>query len=194
MRNREQILTQFGRIATLVARVPMAAAGQHLFRFGVWMAAALLLLGWVSPTFDWDEDASWELQSEGVRYRLDQTLSDLGVADSAEEMVILPSGLLVRHRERRAVNLTVLKGNWSVLRSDKLVGTVGDSLENWRSQVGEPRKMYVNPQKVGVIYYYRASLLDLGLMVAEGKVLSVMFVEPGYLEQALQRSGYQPES
>ena len=158
------------------------------------MAAALLLLGWVSPAFDWDEDARWELQSEGVRYRLDQTLSDLGVAESAEEMVILPSGLLVRHRERRAVNLTVLKGNWSVLRSDKLVGSVGDSLEKWRSQVGEPRKMYVNPQKVGVIYYYRASLLDLGLMVAEGKVLSVMFVEPGYLEQALQRSGYQPKS
>jgi hypothetical protein len=154
---------------------------------------ALLLLGWTPPGLDWEEDARWELQSEGRRYRLDQPLSELGVKESDDEMVILPTGLLVRHRERRPVNLTVLKGSWAVLRSDQLVGTVGDSWENWRVQVGEPRKVFVNPQKVGVIYYYRASLLDLGLMVAEGKVMSVMFVEPGYLQQALQRSGYQSQ-
>lgn len=152
----------------------------------------MLLLGWASPTFDWNEDARWELLNEGRRYRLDLPLADFGLTEASDEMTILPNGLLVRHRERRAVNLTVLKGSWAVLRNDQLVGTVGESLDKWQAQVGAPYKIFVNPEKVGVIYYYRASMVDLGLLVADGAVLSVMFVEPGYLESALERSGYRP--
>lgn len=165
--------------------------GQHLLRFALLGLLTLPLLGWGPAAFDWDEDAPWELRCEGTRYSLNQSLSELGLKDPDQEMIILPNGLLVRQREQRAVNLTVLKGQWEVLRRGQVVGKVGDSLEKWQAQVGEPRKIYKNPQKVGVIFYYRASLADLGLMVAEGAVLSVMLVEPGYLEQALVRSGYQ---
>lgn len=168
----------------------MKTVGQHLRRFALACLLTLPLVGWGPAAFDWDEDAAWELNCEGSRYSLNQTLSELGLKNSDQEMIILPNGLLVRQREGRAVNLTVLKGQWEILRRGQVIGKVGDSLEKWLAQVGEPRKIFKNPEKVGVIYYYRASLVDLGLLVAEGAVLSVMMVEPGYLEQALLRSGY----
>jgi len=150
---------------------------------------ATLLLG---ATFDWSEDARWELRSEDkVLYRLDESMSELGAPNSDQEMFVMDQiGLLVRQRNQRAVNLTVLKGNWEILRDGQVVGRVGQTLADWQTVVGEPLAVYVHAQKKGVIYYYRASLLDLGLMVANGQVLSVMFVEPGYLRSALERSGY----
>lgn len=120
-------------------------------------------------------------------------MADLGAPGNEQEMFVLPVGLLVRQTNSRAVNLTVLKGKWDMLRNGKVIGRVGESLEQWQTQVGDPLTIFVNPQKVGVIYYYRASLVDLGLMTSEGKVLSVMLVEPGYLRSALERSGYSPK-
>lgn len=154
-----------------------------------------LLLGAASPAFDWSEDARWELRNleQPSLYRLDASMEELGAAGNAQEMFVLPVGLLVRQRNNRAVNLTVMKGDWEMLRDGKVVGTIGQSWEQWHSQVGDPVSIFVNPQKVGVIYYFRASLLDLGLMIAEERVLSVMFVEPGYLRSALERSGYSPQ-
>ena len=178
-----------GRVG-LLAQIPGQARSQHGLRFATLLLAALLLLGWGSAPFDWDQDARWELQSQGVHYRLDQTLSELGVAEDAQEMVILGNGLLVRQQSHRAVNLTVLKGEWTVWRDGQLIGEVGTALSVWQAQIGVPLKIYRHSDKAGVIYYYRASLVDLGLMVADSTVQSVMFVEPGYLEQALQRSGY----
>lgn len=159
------------------------------------LLATLLLIGGTPAAFDWSEDARWELRSEAqVLYRLDETMAELGAPGNDQEMFVLPIGLLVRQTNSRAVNLTVLQGKWDMLRNGQVVGRVGESLEQWQTQVGEPLTIFVNPQKKGVIYYYRASLLDLGLMVAEGKVLSVMFVEPGYLRSALERSGYSPKA
>ena len=188
-------LSQFvGRRGGL-AEFPMKAVGQHGSRFVLALLTTLLLVGAAPAVFDWNEDARWELRSEGqVLYRLNETMAELGAPGNDQEMFVLPVGLLVRQTNSRAVNLTVLKGKWDMLRNGQVVGRVGESLEQWQSQVGEPLTVFANPQKVGLIYYYRASLLDLGLMVAEGKVLSIMFVEPGYLRSALERSGYSPKS
>ncbi len=155
---------------------------------------ALLLVG-AAPSFDWSEDARWELRNaeNSSLYRLDETMEELGAAGNVQEMFVLPVGLLVRQRGNRAVNLTVLKGDWEMLRNGLVVGKIGQTWEQWQPQVGEPITVFASPDKVGVVYYYRASLLDLGLMVAEGKVLSAMFVEPGYLRAALERSGYSPQ-
>jgi len=170
------------------AEFPVITASQHWRRFGLALLATLLL----GATFDWSEDARWELRSEDkVLYRLDESMSELGAPNSDQEMFVMDQiGLLVRQRNQRAVNLTVLKGNWEILRDGQVVGRVGQTLADWQTVVGEPLAVYVHAQKKGVIYYYRASLLDLGLMVANGQVLSVMFVEPGYLRSALERSGY----
>ena len=173
------------------AQFPVIATGQHWRRFGLALLATLLL----GATFDWNEDALWELRSEEqVLYRLNESMADLGAPPGDQEMFVLDKiGLLVRQRNQRAVNLTVLKGNWEVLRDGKVVGRIGQSLTDWQKEVGEPLAVYVHAQKAGVIYYYRASLLDLGLMVANGQILSAMFVEPGYLRSALERSGYTPK-
>jgi len=166
----------------------------HAGRFALAMVATLFLLGG-SGRFDWSEDARWELRSDDQKlYHLDQSVEELQAPPDAQEMFVLPIGLLVRQRNHRAVNLTVLKGNWEMLRDGQLVGKVGQPLSEWQVQVGEPLRIYVNPEKIGQIYYYRASLLDLGLMVAEGRVLSLMFVEPGYLRSALERTGYSAKS
>lgn len=176
------------------AKVPVTAASQHLRTFGL-VLLALLLLGAGTGTFDWSEDARWELRSQDqVLYHLDETMAELGAPQPEQEMFVLDKiGLLVRQRNQRAVNLTVLKGNWEVLRNGQVVGRVNQPLGEWQAQLGQPLMVFVNPQKAGVIHYYRGSLIDMGLMVAEEKVLSVMFVEPGYLRSALERSGYLPK-
>ena len=170
------------------AQFPMSATSLHWHRFVLALLATLLL----GATFDWSEDARWELRSEEkVLYRLNETMAELGTPDNNQEMFVLDKvGLLVRQRNQRAVNLTSLRGNWEVLRDGQVVGRVGQTLSEWQSVLGEPLSVYGHTEKAGVIYYYRASLLDLGLMVANGQVLSAMFVEPGYLRSALERSGY----
>ena len=156
----------------------------------------LLLLAFLSlgATFDWSEDARFELRSQDqALYRLDETMADLGAPANAQEMFVLDKiGLLVRQRNGRAVNLTVLKGEWDVLRNGQVIGRVNQPPGEWLAQLGDPLLLFVHPEKKGVVYYYRGSLIDMGLMVAEDKVLSVMFVEPGYLRGALERSGYTP--
>jgi hypothetical protein len=114
------------------------------------------------------------------------------VADlpAEQEMVVLPIGLLVRRQANRVVNLTVLQGEWSLLRNSQPLGRVGDSLEQWQNQLGLPKARYGNPEKMGIIQYYQASLADVGLMVSQEQVQSVMLVEPGYLVPALERTGY----
>ncbi|MBX3168536.1 MAG: hypothetical protein KF760_14060 [Candidatus Eremiobacteraeota bacterium] len=173
------------------AQVPVMATSQHLRRF-VLVLLALLSLG---ATFDWSEDARWELRSQDqTLYRLDETMAELGAPPTEQEMFVMDKiGLLVRQRNQRAVNLTVLNGSWEVLRNGQVMGRVNQPLTEWQAQLGDPLTVFINPQKVGVIYYYRGSLIDMGLMVAEDKVLSVMFVEPGYLRGALERSGYTPK-
>ena len=195
MRQFCQTLCQLCNWWKILTNFPMVTKSQHCVRFGAAFVATLLLGGAVSPAFDWSEDALWELRNQDGQalYRLDTTMEELGVASNGQEMFILPAGLLIRQRNNRAVNLTVLKGDWAMLRDGKVIGKVGQTWEAWRTQVGDPLTIFVNPQKVGVIYFYRASLLDLGLMVAEGKVLSVMFMEPGYMRSALERSGYSPQ-
>ncbi|MBS2036907.1 hypothetical protein JST97_18095 [bacterium] len=169
----------------------MKALGQHCGRFALGLLATLFLLGAGRARFDWSEDARWELLGDDHKlYSLNQTIDELQAPADSQEIFTLPVGLLVRQRNQRAVNLTVLRGHWSLMRDGQSLGEVGQPWNEWQAQVGDPTQIYVNPQKVGQIYYYRASLLDLGLMVAEGKVLSLMFVEPGYLRQALERSGY----
>lgn len=172
----------------------MAAVGQHLRRFGL-VLLALLLLGAGPGVFDWSEDARWELRSQDqTLYHLDETMTELGAPPTDQEMFVMDKiGLLVRQRNQRAVNLTVLKGSWDVLRNGQVVGRINQPLAEWQAQMGDPLTVFLHPQKVGVIYYYRGSMIDMGLMVAEGKVLSVMFVEPGYLRGALERSGYTPK-
>ena len=156
----------------------------------------MLLLAFLSlgATFDWSEDARFELRSQDqALYRLDETMADLGAPANAQEMFVLDKiGLLVRQRNGRAVNLTVLKGEWDVLRNGQVIGRVNQPPGEWLAQLGDPLLLFVHPEKKGVVYYYRGSLIDMGLMVAEDKVLSVMFVEPGYLRGALERSGYTP--
>lgn len=155
--------------------------------FLFWLAPAI-----AQPTWNWDEDARWELRPKTgtSAYQLGQLISDFGIEEGAQEMVILPQGLLVRHRDRRAVNLTVLENVWSLMRNDVLVGNTGGELASWEANLGLPRAIYINPEKVAQIHYYRASLADMGLMVAGGVVHSVMLVEPGYLLPALERTGY----
>ena len=151
---------------------------------------ALLLLGAGPASFDWGEDAKWELVQGQRSFRLGLTLEDFGEPPSDQEMVVLPVGLLVRRQSSRVVNLTVLQGEWKLCRNQQALGQVGDALSSWQSQVGLPRARYGSPEKRGVIHYYQASLADIGLMVAEDKVQSVMLVEPGYLLPALERTGY----
>lgn len=191
MANLFKSLVKVGQPGKAFSEFPMVAVRQHLRRFGLALAA-ILFLGAATPAFDWSEDARWELRSEDkTLYSLDESMADLGAPDPNREMFVMDKiGLLVRQRNGRAVNLTVLQGQWDVLRNGQLVGHVGQSLAEWQTQVGEPLAIFVNPEKKGVIYYYRASLAEIGLMVAEGRVLSVMFVEPGYLRSALERSGY----
>ncbi len=189
-----QSFRQFLNDGGASTKVPMMAASQHLRRFGlVWLA--VLLLGAGPGAFDWSEDARWELRSQDqTLYRLDETMAELGAPPTDQEMFVLDKiGLLVRQRNQRAVNLTVLKGSWDVLRNGQVVGRVNQPLAEWQAQLGEPLTVFVHPQKVGVIHYYRGSLIDMGLMVAEDKVRSIMFVEPGYLRGALERSGYTPK-
>ncbi len=158
----------------------------------------LIFLSWLAPAiaqplWNWDEDARWQLQrpeTGSSPFQLGQLISDFGIQEGDQEMVILPQGILVRHRDRRAVNLTVLEGSWSLLRNDVIVGKTGGDLASWQANLGQPRAIYVNPEKVAEIHYYRASLADMGLMVAGGTVHSVMLVEPGYLLPALERTGY----
>lgn len=159
-----------------------------------WLWLALLLLGAGPGTFDWSEDARWELRSQDqTLYRLDESLAELGAPPTDQDMFVMDKvGLLVRQRNGRAVNLTVLKGNWDVLRNGQVVGHINQPLAEWQAQLGDPLLIFSSPEKAGVIYYYRGSLIDMGLMVADDKVLSVMFVEPGYLRGALERSGYTP--
>lgn len=144
------------------------------------------------PVWDWDEDARWQLQlqSASPSFWLGQFISDFGLSESAEEMTVLPQGLLVRHRDRRTVNLTVLEGSWRLLRNQQVLGQSGATWESWQGQVGPPQRIFQNPAKVARIYYYRSSLSDIGLMVADGIVHSIMLVEPGYLLPALERTGY----
>lgn len=188
-----QSLGQLWNGGKATAHIPVLAASQHLRKFGL-LLLAVLLLGAAPGTFDWSEDARWELRSQKqTLYRLDETMAELGAAPDAQELFVMDEiGLLVRQRNGRAVNLTVLKGSWDVLRNGQVVGRVNQPLAEWQAQMGEPLMVFSNPQKVGAIYYYRGSLIDMGLMVAEDKVLSVMFVEPGYLRGALERSGYSP--
>ena len=173
------------------AEVPVVAARQHVGRFGL-VALAFLLLGAGAGSFDWSEDARWELRSQDqVLYHLDETMAELGAPQAEQEMFVMEKiGLLVRQRNNRAVNLTVLQGQWDVLRDGQVVGRINQPLAEWKVQVGEPLAVFVNAQKKGQVHYYRGSLIDMGLMVADDKVLSVMFVEPGYLRSALERSGY----
>jgi len=175
----------------------MAMSQLHVWRFVLSLVVALLFSGgaWCAPEgWDWSEDAEWQLQtgvgSELRRYSLGLRLDEAGLPSSPQEMVILPSGLLVRYRERRVVNLTVLEGNWTVLRKDAAVAQVGEPWTELAARWGPPFRIYSHPAKKGVIHYYRASLADLGVVVAEGTVQSVMLVEPGFLEGALQRTGY----
>lgn len=186
-----QSLGQFRKGRGTRAEVPVKAVRQHIGRFGL-VALAFLLLGGASGTFDWSEDARWELRSQAqVLYRLDETMAELGAPPTEQEMFVMEKvGLLVRQRDNRAVNLTVLQGQWDVLRDGQVVGRVNQPLAEWKAQVGEPLAVFGNPQKQGQVHYYRGSLIDMGLMVADDKVLSVMFVEPGYLRSALERSGY----
>lgn len=172
------------------AQVPALTTGQHRWGFAL-LSLAFLSLG---ATFDWSEDARWELRSqEQILYRLDETMAELGAPSPDQEMFVLDKvGLLVRQRNNRATNLTVLKGEWDVLRNGQVVGRLNQPLIEWKAQLGEPLLVFVNPEKKGVIHYYRGALIDMGLLVAEDKVLSVMFVEPGYLRSALERSGYTP--
>lgn len=158
-----------------------------LMIFLSWLAPAI-----AQPLWSWDEDARWELRQEPTSnpFQLGQLISDFGIEDNAQEMVILPQGILVRHRDRRAVNLTVLENAWSLLRNNVVVGNTGADLAAWEAKLGLPRAIYVNPGKMAQIHYYRASLADIGLMVAGDKVHSVMLVEPGYLLPALERTGY----
>lgn len=188
-----QSLGQLWNGGKATAHIPVLAASQHLRKFGL-LLLAVLLLGAAPGTFDWSEDARWELRSQKqTLYRLDETMAELGAAPDAQELFVMDEiGLLVRQRNGRAVNLTVLKVSWDVLRNGQVVGRVNQPLAEWQAQMGEPLMVFSNPQKVGAIYYYRGSLIDMGLMVAEDKVLSVMFVEPGYLRGALERSGYSP--
>jgi hypothetical protein len=188
-----QSMAQLRGVRKTPLQFPMVTG--HLARF-VLALAATLLLGATSPAFDWSEDARWELRSEDkTLYRLDESMAELGAPDPNREMFVMDKiGLLVRQRNGRAVNLTVLQGQWEMLRNGQPVGRVGQSLAEWQVQVGDPLLIFVHPEKKGVLYYYRASLADIGLMVAEGKVLSIMFVEPGYLRSALERSGYTPRT
>lgn len=159
------------------------------------LALLVTVSAWCAPgEWDWSEDAEWQLQtgtgSEVRRYSLGLRLDEAGLPPSPQEMVILPSGLLVRYRERRVVNLTVLEGHWTVLRKDEAVAQVGEPWTELAARWGPPFRIYSHPAKKGVIHYYRAAMADLGVVVAEGAVQSVMLVEPGFLEGALQRTGY----
>ena len=196
MRQSLQTLGQFSNCRNVFSNFPMMTVSQHCARFATAILLALLLLGAGPSAFDWSEDARWELRNQEGQalYRLDATMEELGIASEGQEMFILPDRtLLVRQRNNRSTNLTVLNGNWDMLRNGQVVGKVGQNWEEWRAQVGEPQTIFINPEKKGLIYYFRASLVDLGLMVADGKVLSVMFMEPGYLRSALERSGYSPK-
>ena len=194
MANFSKSLVQFIARRSAPAEVPPVTVGQHLGKFGLLLLAFLLLAGG-SGAFDWSEDARFELRSQDqTLYRLDETMADLGAPPNAQEMFVMDKiGLLVRQRNNRAVNLTVLKGEWDVLRNGQVIGRVNQPLTEWQAQLGDPLLIFVNPEKKGIVHYYRGSLIDLGLMVAEDKVLSVMFVEPGYLRSALERSGYSPK-
>jgi hypothetical protein len=165
---------------------------QHAARFALCVAVALVCLGAV----DWSADSPWLLQdpASGQQFRLGQRLEELKLPPGAleQEMNILEEGLLLRQRDGVVVNLTVLKGPWKVFCGAELVGVSGTRLGEWQASLGQPRALYAHAEKVGVMHYYRAAMADIALMVANDEVHSVMLVEPGRLEPALERTGYSP--
>ena len=157
----------------------------------------MVCLGWQRvAVVDWSADSPWSLQEPlaGARYRLGQRVEELNLApDKAnQEMTVLDTGVLLRQRDGWLVNLTVLQGAWKLCCGDAVVGVVGTRLAEWEASLGPPVARYANPQKVGVMHYYRAALADIALLVANGEVHSVMLVEPGRLVPALERTGYTP--
>ena len=159
----------------------------------IWLLAAANCWAQPQAAWDWSDDARWSLKKQGQTesgYYVGQPLVDFSVEDPEQDMVMLPMGLLLRHRHRMAVNLTVLEGVWDLQRNDQSVGQVGGALANWLQNLGTPRQIYRNPAKLAEVYYYQSSMVDIGLMVAEQKVHSVMLVEPGYLLPALEATGY----
>lgn len=158
---------------------------------------AWVCLGWTTvAAVDWSADSPWFLQdpASGQQFRLGQRLEELKVPAGAleREMNVLEEGLLLRQRDGLVVNLTVLKGPWKVFCGSELVGVSGTRLGVWQASLGAPRALYAHPEKVGVMHYYRAAMADVALLVANDEVHSVMLVEPGRLEPALERTGYSP--
>lgn len=112
--------------------------------------------------------------------------------DIPSDMAVDNEGLLVRHHGDEVVNLTTLKSGWKLLCNDRPVATVGTRLADWEAELGPPLQHWTNPKKTGVIHFYRAALAEIGVLVANGEVPSVMLVQPGTLAAALERTGYQP--
>lgn len=158
---------------------------------------ALVCLGWTRVSLvDWSGDAPWILQdpASGQQFRLGQRVEELTLPAGTEdrEMNILEQGLLLRQRDGIVVNLTVLKGPWKLLYGTQQVGVSGTRLGEWESSLGPPLTRFSHPEKVGLMHYYRAPMADVALLVANDEVHSVMLVEPGRLEPALERTGYTP--
>lgn len=172
------------------SQVQAPASLQHGLRFVLCLCVAWVCLGW-----NWSKDSVWALVApeSHQQYRLGQSLDELALPAEAasQDMSTLDEGLLLRQRGGRIVSLTVLKGPWKLLCDEQEVGESGSRLAQWEEILGAPRARYVHPDKHGTMHYYRAALADIALLVDFGQVRSVVLMEPGSLEPALERTGYQ---
>lgn len=183
----------FRRRWVSLTKVQGLAQAQHglLGFLFLWLTLPVWCVG-----LDWAQDARWELREplDGRRFRLGDRVESWGLGDSQQDMFILPQGLLVRQYDGRAVNLTVLQGDWELLRDEIVLGRCGEAWPSWRERLGSSVGVY---QKAGSrlsgagIHVYQASMVDLGLLVVDDRVQSIMMVEPGCLDLALRRSGYE---
>jgi len=103
------------------------------------------------------------------------------------DLKLYTSGLLVRTREGRVVNLTAA-GHWTLSQGDRELAAIGSP---WPAALGAPRWLYKRQDLV--VWLYSVPTADLGVIHKNGLVEGFLLSEPGMLGWALEQAGYRQE-
>lgn len=104
------------------------------------------------------------------------------------DLKLYSSGLLVRTREGRVVNLTAA-GNWTLRQGDRDLASIGSP---WPAALGSPRWLY--RRQALVVWLYSVQTADLGVIQQNGAIEGFLLSEPGLLGWALEQAGYRQEA
>lgn len=123
-------------------------------------------------------------------YRLGMPSEELGNPDESG-LIRQPDGIALRVRGGRVVNL-ISAAQHEITLDGQHVAKNGDSAEDLKKRLGEPRHRFTKPQFINTeMWYYPGAMADFGLLVQEGKLASFLLTEPGVLEATLMVAGYQ---